>query len=534
MYVILLQINRQIHFDKRISFLIFIICFTVFVFSNDGHRYTFDEDVSYQQSYRIATFEADPSYIQGESRIFFEYPWLFPPTSYEYNQRPVCQNAILCSGSYIFHSITQVPFILSNHIFNFISDDDVIWTIEDFDDFHYLNWRNDIKSDFIFLELFYNPLFTALSVLLLFLICRSFGISSNNSIFISFIYAFTTMAWAYSQTSLSSPPMTFFVLLGFYYYKNWNTSNFPKYLIFSGISFGLAFLIRPDAVYFIVPLFFLILYLIKSRKEKIKSLLGFMIPTFSAYGIHHLIWEIRVGTSSVGSHLVNTINHVSEGSTSNPVLMNIFGLFFSPGVGLFIFSPILVSVFVGFFDFYKEHKIDCILFLGFISIFVYTYGSGEFWHGLNGWGARYLVPIIPFLLIPIAFSVQKRGTSFKVLLIILGGLGFFINLVYLLQDTHWFVWGFMGDETRGLYSLGRRDDGSVFPIWLNPLVIWSFEYSQLTQSIMWMFGKLQLDIFLLKLLGIHAYIIAFLSLLTIPVYLLIHNIFSTKKLEKPI
>ena len=164
-------------------------------------------------------------------------------------------------------------------------------------------------------------------------------------------------------------------------------------------------------------------------------------------------------------------------------------------------------------------------------LFVYTFSSGIYWHGLNGWGARYLVPLIPFLLIPVAFSIEKRGIPFKVLLITLGGLGFFINLVYLLQDTHWFVWGFMGDDTRGLYSLARKEDGGVFPIWINPLVIWSFEYSQLTQSVMWMFGKLQVDLFLLKVLGIHAYVVAFLSVITIPVYLLVKIFFLQKNLK---
>ena len=151
----LLQIFQKIHFDKRISILIFIICFTVFVFTNDGHRYTFDEDLAYQQSYRIATWANDPSYIQGESRLFFEYPWLFPPTNTEYLIKPVCLNGILCSNASIVHSVTQVPFILLNHTFNFILDDTVIWTTDDFHDVHYVSWRNSENPDFIFLELFY-------------------------------------------------------------------------------------------------------------------------------------------------------------------------------------------------------------------------------------------------------------------------------------------------------------------------------------------------------------------------------------------
>ena len=150
LYFTLLQIFQKIHFDKRISILIFIICFTVFVFTNDGHRYTFDEDVAYQQSYRIATWTNDPSYIQGESRPFFEYPYLFPHDLPIYQGRPLCENGILCSQASIIHSVTQAPFIFLNHTFNFILDDTVIWTTDDFHDVHYLSWRNSENPDFIY------------------------------------------------------------------------------------------------------------------------------------------------------------------------------------------------------------------------------------------------------------------------------------------------------------------------------------------------------------------------------------------------
>ena len=529
----LLQIFQKIHFDKRISILIFIICFTVFVFTNDGHRYTFDEDLAYQQSYRIATWANDPSYIQGESRLFFEYPWLYPVYSHEYNQRVVCQNGILCSSAFIFHSVTQVPFIFLNHTFNFILDDTIIWTTEDFIDVHYVWWRNSLDPDSTFLELFYGPLFTALSVSVLFIICRSYGISVKNSILVSFIYGFSTIAWAYSQTSLSSPVMVFFALLGFHFFKNWKTNDSPRYLIVSGTCFGLAFLTRFDAVLFIIPVFFFILYLIKAKKEKIKSLLGFIIPTFSAYGIKTLIEYVRGGLTGAEAPGVDVLNLVAVKHTipAHEFFEHLFGLFFSPGGGLFIFCPVLIGIFVGFFDFYKKNKSECILLLGFVFMFILQFARGDYWHGFNGWSVRYFVPLIPFLLIPIAFSLEKRGVFFKLSLVILGALGFFINLVYLLQDTHWFVWGFFGDDTRGLYSLARKDDGGVHPIWISPLVIWTFEYSQLTQSVAWLINKLQADLFLLKLLGIQFYIITLLSLLAIPVYLL-RNTLSKLKLDK--
>ena len=94
-----------------------MICFSVFVFTSDGHRYTFDEALSQDQPLRIATLEPHPNYVQGESRIFFEYTWLFPPNA---NTRAICENAILCSQASVVHSLTQAPFLFLNNNFNII------------------------------------------------------------------------------------------------------------------------------------------------------------------------------------------------------------------------------------------------------------------------------------------------------------------------------------------------------------------------------------------------------------------------------
>lgn len=525
---ILLQKYHQIHFYKRISFLIFIICFTVFVFSNDGHRHTFDEDVAHQQSYRISTFENDPSYVQGESRIFFEYTWLFPP---EHNLRAICQNGILCSAASVVHSVTQVPFISLNHVFNFISDD-IKWDVEDFDDFDYLNWRNSMNPDFIFLELFYGPFFSALTIAVFFLICRLYKISTKNSIFSSFLLGFASLIFPYSQTSLSVVPMVFFSLLGYYFFKKYLLTNLSKPILLSGICFGLAYLTRPDAILFIIPLFFILIFYIKSKPKKIHSFLSFLIPIVSSYGIDKIITYIKVGSTKIVA--VHFASKVAQGSylEHSTYAQNIFGILFSPGAGLFVYCPILVACLVGFFDFFKKFKIDTIILLSFSVFFILWYSAGDTWHGFVGWGPRYLIPIVPFLFLPIAFSINQRGLFFKSFIIFLGSLGFVFNLIYILQDVTWFVWGFFGSDERGLYSLGRTGDGGTFPLWINPIIIWSLEYNQLTQSIMWIFSKLQVDLFLLKLLGIQIYIVAFLSLLTIPTYLLLRNIFSKTKLEK--
>ena len=182
--------------DKRLFLLVITITFTVFLFTNDGHRTTFDEDVANQEGLRIATMTPDPNFKEGESRLFFEYPELFPPAS---NNRALCENGILCSAANIGHSLLEVPLIFANHNLHILTDVSIFETEDYPSDLNYTYWKNSLNPDFVFLELAFGPLFSSLSVGIFFLICRSFDLTQKTSIIISFFYAFSTMVWAYSQ-----------------------------------------------------------------------------------------------------------------------------------------------------------------------------------------------------------------------------------------------------------------------------------------------------------------------------------------------
>ena len=130
------------------------------------------------------------------------------------------------------------------------------------------------------------------------------------------------------------------------------------------------------------------------------------------------------------------------------------------------------------------------------------YGHIEFWHGLVSWSARYLLLFIPFFLLPLGASLELRKNTFlRINLIALGILGFFFNLVYIIQDVSWFVWG--SPARTGLFSLGDVQTA----LYIHNAVIWTFEYSQLTHSIINVFSNLQIDLFFVKLFGAPIFII---------------------------
>ena len=98
-----------------------------------------------------------------------------------------------------------------------------------------------------------------------------------------------------------------------------------------------------------------------------------------------------------------------------------------------------------------------------------------------------MLVIVAFFILPLGAIIEKRtNISYKIGIAILGVLGVFFNLVYLVQDVSWFVWGVMATRTGGLY-----DVGGAYNLWISPLVLWTFEFSQLTHSIIRVFTNLQ-------------------------------------------
>jgi len=146
-----------------------------------------------------------------------------------------------------------------------------------------------------------------------------------------------------------------------------------------------------------------------------------------------------------------------------------FGLLFSPGVGLFIYVPILLTVFFSFPDFFRKNKIFAIIFLVTSSIFIIQFGSMNAWQGWTAWSPKYLYIIIPFLLLPLGASIEKRGRKILPIICILGCIGFFFNFVNIIQDVSWFVWSHPGALFSGLMGL---HEGRSCALMICPEVTW--------------------------------------------------------------
>ena len=67
--MIIVQSTYDKILDRRLFLTIVCLSFFIFFLTSDGHRFTFDEDVTQQQSLWIATMTPDPRFIPGEFKI---------------------------------------------------------------------------------------------------------------------------------------------------------------------------------------------------------------------------------------------------------------------------------------------------------------------------------------------------------------------------------------------------------------------------------------------------------------------------------
>jgi hypothetical protein len=233
------------------------------------------------------------------------------------------------------------------------------------------------------------------------------------SFFISLLYAFGTIIWSYAGTFFSEPLMLVWVLSSFYFLVKadpqfigqWNIS-IHKLLFFSGTLLGLALITHTNSM-MIVPFFAYYAWQLGRKKWKSFTFFFFGLLIF-ALMLGYYNW-FRFGSFlETGRNLSihNPVDFVFP--TSSLFWKNLFGLLIGYGKGLFLFCPTVLGGIVTWNILHKTHRSLSILLLTMIGSITLMAASYQYWHGGFCLGPRYLMMIIPFMLIPAAFWIKDN------------------------------------------------------------------------------------------------------------------------------
>jgi len=257
----------------------------------------------------------------------------------------------------------------------------------------------------------------AVTVAVVFLFCISLGYSNRSSLFASIFYGFGSMAWPLAKQPFEHVAETLFVLLSVYFLYLFTLHNKITRLILSAIFLGIALNIRLTS-FLVLPALFLIAgvsrfkkgSLINSTKKSIMQLIIYVTVLLPFIGI--ILWYNYYRFGSIyetGFQLIATKTGIDFFSGTS-FLTGLHGFLLSPGKGIFYYSPVALLFFPAILPFYRKHSRIALGFLAIISSYLLFLSKNIYWHGDWSWGPRYLLVIMPFLIIPVVeFLETDRG-----------------------------------------------------------------------------------------------------------------------------
>jgi hypothetical protein len=360
--------------------------------------------------------------------------------------------------------------------------------------------------------MFLNSFFVASVSVLFFKIAIRMNYGHRTAFIAACLVGFGTTLWPYSKFCFSEPQGAFFLLASFYCFYLLQDACKLKYVALSAIFYGLALVTKYELVILFPAFYGYFLYRLRSEQEKSK-LVKFIVYigvlalfagsvlawnywcygtlfNFGRYGVSIEVMIQRFNRAVIAAGLLWIVSsiyyqqpRVAEQIRKYAYIpiallclwmayyavtrvresVYLFRVFFSPGKGLFVFSPILLIGVIYWKKFFNEHKAEAYFIVSLLALYLALLRNDTIW----GWGSRYYVTLIPFLMLPVLSALKEFPSHFlaKGLLagIILASLGVqVLSISVNYQDSLNLIDRWVGQRTQIPIDSYDREEKIVF------------------------------------------------------------------------
>ncbi len=307
-------------------------------------------------------------------------------------------------------SLLQLPFVA------------VSWLI----DAEFPNAFNTIFGvDFgVFAASLVGPVFGALGAAGFWMIAELLGYTLRIVTWLTIIVVAATQFWPAARDSFPHIVVAGCLLLAVSRAMTWRDERFKAAPIMLGCIAGLLVLVRPfDAFLTLPPLTIYLLWrdwqgVWRERRFFNSNLGRFLIPaviSVALVGLHNMA---RFGDPMTFSKM---------GSFGAPLLFGLHGLLVSVRRGVVFFSPPVVATIPGLIMLARRRPAEALLFATFIAVFVFGYATYDQWPGGLCYGPRYIMPAVPFAVLPLGELLTMGGVA-EALVLALGFAGLLVQL----------------------------------------------------------------------------------------------------------
>lgn len=267
-------------------------------------------------------------------------------------------------------------------------------------------------SSQMFITLTLQATISALGSVFLFLVLAQLGFDLARAVLVTFAYAFGTIVFFFS-TVFFEQVLTASLLIGAFYFllRALDETVIPQrramYSLIGGLLGGMGLTVEYTAV---LAGGVFGLWLIVQRKWQLVFFfaLGYVLPVMGLMAYNASIFGTPFTTAYRYIDAAQYKNH-AEGffGITYPHIERFIGLVLSGDRGLLVFAPIAALGLLGLIVQAAKptrHRAVAILGLAVTALFLLFYSSITDWRGGASFGPRYLIPILPFLMLGVAMA----------------------------------------------------------------------------------------------------------------------------------
>lgn len=231
------------------------------------------------------------------------------------------------------------------------------------------------------------------------------GWTKQTALAFSLITIWATNIFPMAKFSFAQLLFTTFLMLCFYSLRRYALSRWLGWLVVLIVSFVCLMFAYNVSYYLVLPALAMYYFALLPQRDRIREFL-----MLALLGLIPMIWQYKLLTTGLLGLL-----HIDK----KVFFEGLSGFFLSPGKNVFLFSPPLLVLPIFWHKIKKNIAPELIGFGSLAAVFIFIIGSAwipnlvgktPIWGGGMVWGPRYLVPVIPGLMLIVFHVVQQLGT----------------------------------------------------------------------------------------------------------------------------
>lgn len=407
--------------ERTSAIILFILTLVFQVLITSGHIYSFDEEVTFRTALSIV--ERGATAIEHtESNHFY------------------CKQSP--DGNYyskfgIGFSLFLVPFIILGKVIALATG----WSGE----------RYTMLMYFIATQA--NAVVIAATVAVFYLLTHLTTGRHRLSVVIATALGFATFLMPYGRTLFNDPLVLFNLTAILYMYHRYSNEAKTGFLAVAGICTGFMFATRFEYLVIVPGILSLFALRIYKTNLPLKRIVALLVPVIIVAALLGLYNFSRFGSF----HDTGIFDQDPSDRFSTPILTGLFGMFCSPGKGIFFYAPVLLLSLAGLKTFIRKRGGEgWILLLLILAPIIIVHGLWHSWMGGWSWGPRRLIGVLALTLLPaidyLAVVSGKRLMFARRIFIFLFGLGLLVQISGIMVNFMSYIAWAQGQGQTAIYS----------------------------------------------------------------------------------